>query len=215
MSLHFEATPMINKYSGRRLGCMYQSYSVLSKTKKPRITLEEFLEYYKIDEAEIPKYELSEFLNFYEVSREDLMVRSKEEVFLALFGFSIDREAEKMPQVDSNGWQAVDLKEVVFHYQSKTQMEYGKIDFIERRLERGEGVCFFNGADKIILQQALKDFEYMKPVMVNRELTGEEICEMEIMDINGNKYRKKTPTSYLVMFNRIIEMIMERREQMV
>lgn len=173
----------------------------------------EFLEYYQIDESEIQKYALNEFLDFFEVTKNDLLMKSKEEVFLALLGFSMDREAEREEQKNLADWFADDVCEAVFQYNSGSERECGRIDFIDRRLEYGKGVCFFTGSDKMILLQALKDFEYMKPTVINNDSEAGQVCEIEIMDVRGNRYREKTPAVHGEMFRQIVGIIMERRGQ--
>ncbi len=187
---------------------MWQTYSVLSKNKKPRISQEEFLNYYHIGDAEIQDCELQEFLEFFEVSKEDLYMRSKEEVFFALQGFRMDREAEMAPCEEKNLLAVDDINEVEFKCVSGGKEMRGRIDFVNERLELDSRSHSFSHSDKPILTQALRDIGLTSGMPNEQERETDEIWEFEVKCMNEMKRLVRAPIVHPKLFLQVLEAIM-------
>ncbi len=191
---------------------MWQTYSVLSKNKKPQISREEFMNYYHIEEAEVQKCELQNFLDFFEVSKDDLHMKSKEEVFLALQGFRLDREAEQTISEEQNLLVVEDIKEVEFRGVSGGKRICGRIDFVNGRLEFDGQSRPLLHSDNSVLVQALRDVGLTTNISAEQELGKNEIWEFEIRCENDMKRLVRAPIVHPKVFLQIIEMIMLRRD---
>lgn len=189
---------------------MWQTYSVLSKTRKPRISSEEFLDFYHIDKSEIQDYELRDFLDFFEVSKDDLFMESKEEVFLMLQGFRLDREAESTMHQDLNTLAEEKILKVKFSCVNGCKTICGEIDFMSQILDCENGSHTFSDMDKLVLWQILKDMDTVRNMTADSEPIKDGGLEFEILDLKGERHLVKRGQGYAGIFLRIVGVIMER-----
>lgn len=189
---------------------MWQTYSVLSKKRKPRISPDEFLDYYNINKSEVHEYELNDFLDFFEVSRDDLFMETKEEVLLMLHGFHLDREAENSTY--SNILAVENIQRVKFNGVYRSEAISGEIDFVDQILRWNNNSSTFLDADKLVLWQILKDMDSVQNVATDDELLKNSGIEFELLDKKGEKLLVRRAERYVRMFLRIVKVIMERGE---
>ncbi len=191
---------------------MWQTYSILSKTRKPRISPDEFLDYYNIDKSEIQEYELIDFLDFFEVSRDDLIMETKEEVLLMLQGFRLDREAESSTYEDLSKLTAENIQKVKFNGMYRNEAISGEIDFMNRLLRWNNNSSSFWDVDKLVLWQVLKDMDSVRNAATDAGLMEDSGIEFVLLDKKGEKRLVRRADRYVGMFLRIVRVIMERAE---
>lgn len=191
---------------------MYQSYSVLSRIRKPRISRKEFLDYYQIREAEIQDCALQEFLDYFAISEDDLRMRSREEVLFTLLGFSLDREAEKAANRIGKGDDGENIGEVVFQYESGIDLIWGKVDFVGQHFVYGGMAHDFFPADRAVILQAVKDLRYVKRMVGEENILTGGICRLVVTDLNGGSYREEVPTARMKILLKILDTITTRSD---
>lgn len=195
---------------------MWETYSIRSKIKKPRISIEEFMDYYHMDEKEIEEFQLKEFLDFFEVSKDDIYLRSKEEILFAIQGFVLDREAEK---VENTGCEILieHIGSLEFRYMAlqKENEVYGKIDFKNNRIHCAnilQNIQTVNRAlsdeDKWVLYRAFNDLRLQKEVDVNEEGLHYQYWKFILRDEWGNRLLEKAQAEPPKIFLKIIKTIL-------
>ncbi len=188
---------------------MWQTYSVLSKTRKPRITPKEFLNYYNIDQTEIQEFELQEFLDFFEVSRDDLFMETKEEVILMLQGFRLDREVESSASGILSTLVPEDIQRVKFRGSYRSETVCGEIDFVNQILKCKNSEHSFLEMDKLVMWQVLKDMDSVQNVATDAEQKDSGM-QFELLDVKGAKRLVGSGDGYAGIFLRIVGVIIER-----
>lgn len=195
---------------------MWETYSIQSKIKKPRVSIEEFMDHYHMGEGEIEKFRLQEFLDFFELSKDDIYLRSKEEILFAIQGFVLDREAEKAESTGRD-LSIENIGSLEFRYMTlqKENEICGEIDFKNSRIHCANILqniqaenCALSDEDKWVLYQAFNDLHLQKAADGNQEDLHCQYWEFILRDEWGNQLQEKTQTEHPKILLKIIKTIL-------
>ena len=178
-----------------------ECYSVLSKNRKPRITVNECIEHYGVKDLNLNKEKVQEYLDYFELSHSDLLIESTVEALFALQGFCIDKDAESPGK--RTFFIPERIKKVVFSYMTNTGAKEGQIDFCNQMLILCGKECELSTADMDILFQAINDLG----ISINPLFISDYTGTVRFEDYSGNYYAIEEKFSINEILFRIIEII--------
>ena len=176
-------------------------YNVISTNRKPRLTVQDCIDYYRVNDLDFNREKVQEYIDFFELAESDLLIESAREAIFALQGFCIDIAA--MNQFERNFSIPDEIKRIYFSFVAETGLMEGEIDLERLKLKMHNIVIDISLSDKEILLQAVNDLGIQTNPLIFTDGTG----TVEIVDIDGNHHKvEQTFSSDEILF-RVIEAI--------
>jgi len=155
------------------------TYSVLSKNRKPQLSVNECIDHYGVQDLDLNKEKVQEYLDYFHLAKTDLLIESTQEALFALHGFFIDMDAKtykKRINIPPD-----QIKSLKFSFVSKIGQVEGEIDFGLLILRMRDKKINISVSDKEILLQATNDLGIMARQLYENDSTA----TVEIIDFDG------------------------------
>jgi len=177
------------------------TYSVLSKNRKPQLSVNECIDHYGVQDLDLNKDKVQEYLDYFHLAKTDLLIESTQEALFALQGFLIDMDAKNCKNrifIPPD-----QIKSLRFNFMSKINRIEGEIDFGLLLIRLKDKIINITVSDKEILLQAINDLG----IMTRQLYENDSVATVEITDFDGSHHLENNMFSSHEILFKIIEVL--------